>query len=284
MSCDGRHNKGGALDPGLEEQIGAALHERADRLEPAPGSRERLWRRLEEAHRVSPWERVGRKYGRRVLLTMCLLLCLSCATTFASANGADGGGWVSVSWGSPLFARSDFEEVEELAGKLSYTPKYRQELAGGWEFFDGHISYSQRLDENNRRMSYVYKELCLWYRQESSGQELYFVASNTGQSIATKPEDVVREIGGVRVVYEEQAYKFVPVDYELTEADRQAMEDGSLMISSGSSKLEEQLHKSVRWVQDGVCYLVYGWDLAAGQEELFAIAREFIGEQPENMQ
>ena len=270
MNGSGRQE--GRLAGVREEQISAALHERADRLEVSAGFEERLLRRLGGKRAYGP----GRRFGWRIALTMCLLVILSCATTFASGNGGEGGGWVTVSspaagyWGHVR----EFDDVPKLVEKLGYTPKYLASLQGGWEFTEGHISTMQRLDENQRRMSYVYKELYLDYcRGEES---LCFVASNSGQSITVDERDSVREVAGVQVVYSRQLYRFVPPDYELTEEDREQLESGLIEMSYGSSQVEEMMLNSVQWVQDGVHYNIFGWDLELEQEDMLSIAADFI--------
>lgn len=281
MSCNDRLD--GQAEERLERQIGAALHERADKLEVPAASDQRLFRKLADAQpRPSFFSRGVRRYGRGIMLTMCMLVCLSCATTLATANGTGtgaGGGWVTASVMPFIgeFACDDYAEVEKLVELLGYEPEYRESLAGDWDFVSAHIDFSQRLDENNEYMSHVYKELYIRYRQRSSGEALCFVANDFSKYIDTNRGSMVRrQIDGVTVVYKEQPYKFVPVDYELTAEDQQALAEGSLEISCGSSELEETLNQAVEWVQDDVRYLVFGWDLEIGEEEMFEIAREFI--------
>ena len=90
----------------------------------------------------------------------------------------------------------------------------------------------------------------------------------SGQALQT------RQVGNVELKYEEQAYKFVPFDYVLTDADWAALADGSLVISIGTDTVENNLLQSVVWVQDGVKYHMFGFDLSLSGDELLDMAAE----------
>ena len=47
-------------------------------------------------------------------------------------------------------------------------------------------------------------------------------------------------------------------------------------MSYGSSQVEEMMLNSVQWVQDGVHYNIFGWDLELEQEDMLSIAADFI--------
>ena len=60
----------------------------------------------------------------------------------------------------------------------------------------------------------------------------------------------------------------MPPDYELTEEDLQAQEDGSVVFSYGSAQVEENVAYNCELEKDGLTYLALGFDLAMEPEEL----------------
>jgi hypothetical protein len=163
--------------------------------------------------------------------------------------------------------------MPKLLDRLSFEPRYLQSFANGYSFVDAHVSSTQGLDERGRRMSHVYMELYANYYNPASGENLTLNVNNipngfSGQALQT------RQVGNVELKYEEQAYKFVPFDYVLTDADWAALADGSLVISIGTDTVENNLLQSVVWVQDGVKYHMFGFDLSLSGDELLDMAAE----------
>lgn len=86
-----------------------------------------------------------------------------------------------------------------------------------------------------------------------------------------------RSIGGVSVRFSLDHYKFVPEDYEKTEADLAAEEAGHFYISYGSDAVEEHEFAFVGFTLDGAEYALM--DMAAdsnSEEMLYAMAAELI--------
>ena len=71
-------------------------------------------------------------------------------------------------------------------------------------------------------------------------------------------------------------YKFVPADYELTEADKAMMEQPGNFLSYGSDEVKEMDMSFVKWEKDGISYLLMDMDASETAESMFSIARELI--------
>ena len=86
-----------------------------------------------------------------------------------------------------------------------------------------------------------------------------------------------RTIGGVSVRFSLDHYKFVPEDYEKTEADLAAEEAGHFYLSYGSDAVEEHEFAFVGFTLDGVQYVLM--DTAAdgaSEDTLYSMAAELI--------
>ena len=68
------------------------------------------------------------------------------------------------------------------------------------------------------------------------------------------------EVNGVTLTYRDAHYRFVPADYEESDEEKQQEKNGELVISYGSDEVEDQMFQSVLWEQDGVTYLISGFD------------------------
>ena len=73
--------------------------------------------------------------------------------------------------------------------------------------------------------------------------------------------------------------KFVPADYELTEEDKKAQEDGNFNLAYGSDKVEVMTSYTVEWNMDGQGYSLFKFGEDLGAEEMFGMAEEIIAGQ-----
>lgn len=270
----------------LDRQIKSALRNRAEEVAVSAGLDEAVWQAVDRAklnRGVSGvfarlWSCLfeGRRFfGRKLLAAFCALFCLSCCGVMATVGVGESKGWVSHVGLDSRF--SDYESLASVVANLDFTPQYVESLAGGFQFQEGHISQVQRLDENGHRMSHIYKQLFIDYLNAESGEVVILSVSNTpSEDYDVARQSVSRQIGEIELVYTAQPYKFVPVDYVLTDEDKAALADGSLEISVGTADVERTLNASVVWTQDGVKYILFGWDLTLSAEEMLDMAADFI--------
>lgn len=85
------------------------------------------------------------------------------------------------------------------------------------------------------------------------------------------------EVNGVTLTYRDAHYRFVPDDYEKSDEEKQQEKNGELVISYyGSDEVEDKMFQSVLWEQDGVTYLISGYDTGLDAQAMFGMAAEFI--------
>jgi hypothetical protein len=97
-----------------------------------------------------------------------------------------------------------------------------------------------------------------------------------GETPARTPSEQ-RTVSGVTVDLNCDHYKFVPEDYEKTEADLAAEEAGHFYVSYGSDAVEEHDFAFVGFVLDGAEYVLM--DMAAdgnSEDTLYSMAAELI--------
>ncbi len=67
---------------------------------------------------------------------------------------------------------------------------------------------------------------------------------------------------------------FRPITRSLTRKKQQE-KNGELVISYGSDEVEDQMFQSVLWEQDGVTYLISGFDTGLDAQTMFDMAADF---------
>ena len=84
------------------------------------------------------------------------------------------------------------------------------------------------------------------------------------------------EVNGVTLTYRNAHYRFVPDDYEKSDEEKQQEKSGELVISCGSDEVEDKMFQSVLWEQDGVTYLISGFDTGLDAQTMFDMAAELV--------
>ena len=84
------------------------------------------------------------------------------------------------------------------------------------------------------------------------------------------------EVNGVTLTYRDAHYRFVPPDYEKSDEEKQQEKNGELVISYGSDEVEDKMFQSVLWEQDGVTYLISGFDTGLDAQTMFDMAAELV--------
>lgn len=120
--------------------------------------------------------------------------------------------------------------------------------------------------DNFESVSYVY---------ERNGEEVWFTQDKPARPIA--PMGVFLEsVEGIDLYYYCYTNVAVPVDYELTEADKAAEAAGTVIFSYGSEEVVRMEVQSLQWSEDGVLSCLMQMDGSLTPEELAAMAKEII--------
>lgn len=270
---------------GPDRRIAAALHHAADGVEVSPFAEARLMAKIEDCKQsgaAAPWkERIFmKKFSKRFIVAFCAIFCLTCMTAMAATGIVHG-------WHGHNIVGSATNVYADVAGKLlpqlEYTPNTVEEFTNGFTFDEASLGVSQATDENHNDIGKQYTDCNLRYNNAETGEGLSLYTDNIPQTAF--PEDYVdvaarnvttHTVGDVTVIYKEYQYKFVPPDYEISDEEQAAMDRGDLVMSYGSSEVEEMYLKGADWYADGVHYDLFGWDLALTADDMFAMAEEVI--------
>lgn len=166
--------------------------------------------------------------------------------------------------------------VEQAEEKAGFEIDSQDHFTNGYSFSGARVNETKALDENDR-VRLTYNEISVDLRN-AAGDILTLTAYETQEAIPETelPPDQTRGIGGITVTYRVDHYKFVPPDYELTEADKAMMEEPGNFISYGADEVQEKDMSFVRWEKDGISYLLMDMDASETAESLFSMAKELI--------
>jgi len=194
----------------------------------------------------------NKKHHRKTMFLVAVAaVCLLSVTALAASFVP---GWFSHSTGEAKTppALTDFENGYAYESGQNFT----NEITGE----DGSV-------DTFESVSYVY---------ERNGEEVWFSQDKPAKPIA--PMGVFLEsVEGIDLYYYCYTNVAVPVDYELTEADKAAEAAGTVIFSYGSEKVTRMEIQSLQWSDHGVLSCLMQMDGSLTPEELAAMAKEIIG-------
>lgn len=155
---------------------------------------------------------------------------------------------------------------------IGYSAVLIDSFDNGYKFENGNIVKNNISDENGKSLE---KFKSVSFRYEKKGDKVYFSQEKYISETEQEGELIANE-NGTDIYYHSYTNKLVPPDYKLTDEDKKAEENGELVFSYGSSRVEVSEVQSVSWEKDGVHYLLMQCDGKLSPEELCDMAKEAI--------
>ena len=268
-------------DMGFDDEIRAALHRSVSGLNVSTEAEGRVLAAINkmQSAAMAKEERKMKKFSVRLGVAVCALACLSCMTALAATG-------IIAGWAGHNIVGSEtakFSEVtENLVPELEFQPTLLEGFENSFTFERAHLASFTALDENNESFGGEYTELCVDYVSDVTGETVTLTYNNApdveAEPLPGAPEIITRVVDDVVLSYQAMPYKFVPVDYELTEEDQAALESGAVEISCGSDVVEEKTACGVTWTVDGVNHHLFGWDLTLGTDGMLDMAEELLAD------
>ena len=178
--------------------------------------------------------------------------------------------------GMTHYTSSQFSDMDKAMEKAGFQMDVKESFQNGFTFEKVYVEDTRGLDENDREVL-KYKEVQVNYRN-ADGIRLCLFANPDIEEITDSESPVAQtaQIGGVTVSYYRDHYKFVPVNYALTEAEKQWQEIPGNYISYGSDAVEETDVGFACWEKDGVRYTIMDSGAKVTPQTLFAMAKELM--------
>ena len=256
-----------------DEQINWALSKETQKIEPS----EELFNKIKadihekECEKTMKSKTPSLKKGRRLTVLVASFVLL-CSVTALGVTMIKGNTWV----GHSSTKYKTFPKEERILKDVGFSPKYMKSLPGGFEYVNGSIGESKLSDETGDVLTQT-KHVTLAYRRDNDKPRLDLSITQVDEIFLDNKEgQLVGNFNGISLYYDQQDYKFVPADYELTEEDKKATETGKLEISFGTPEIEYSNIQSLSWYEDGLEYRIMGSDYGFTVEEMIDMATPII--------
>lgn len=168
----------------------------------------------------------------------------------------------------------DYQELPTAAWaeeKIGAEPKLLEQFSNGFTFDYGGITKNELTTEGNSQGK-SYTSLDLTYVNKDASVTL----TMNGIALSNSPDAEIIEKNSTTLYYSSFTHKVVPMDYEMTEEDEKAVENGTLVFGWGADKVETYAFQELKWEQNGVSYSLYGHDMELGRDDLTAMACELL--------
>lgn len=169
-----------------------------------------------------------------------------------------------------------YNTVAQAEEKAGFQIRSRDSFTNGYAFAQARVLETEGLDDQDT-VRLTYNEISISLRN-AAGENLTLTAHESLEDIpdSNLPADRTRVVDGVTISYRVDDYKFVPANYELTEADKIWMEQPGNFLSYGSDTVQEKQMAFLQWELDGISYLLMDMDASETAESLFSMAEELI--------
>lgn len=178
--------------------------------------------------------------------------------------------------GMTHYTSSQYSDMDKVMDKVGFEMDVKERFTNGFAFEKAYVEDTRGLDENDREVL-KYRQVQVNYRN-ADGVRVCLFAHPDIEEITDSESPVAKtaQIGGVTVSYYLDHYKFVPVNYELSEAEKQWQEIPGNYISYGSDAVEETDVGFACWEKDGVRYSIMDSGAKVSPQVLFAMAAELM--------
>jgi hypothetical protein len=210
-----------------------------------------------------------KRFTFKSAMIMAAVLCLTTVTVFAATRASS---YISMS--SPSARSTTFPTEESLQKDLGFVPKTVKTFSNGYTFHTVEIGGISAIDKDGKKMG-DYKSVTYRYAADQGKK----VTLNINKQLPDETADskaVKTDYKGLTLSYTSQKYKFVPVNYKMTEEDKKAEKSGEIMFSYGTDTVENSTIQNVTWINNGISYDLMASDSDLTQTNLTAMAKEIV--------
>lgn len=168
-----------------------------------------------------------------------------------------------------------YSELAKAEKKLGFSADVAENFDNGYSFVKMAVDKTSAMDEN-RKVIYTFPELSVNYVKDGINDISLYVDQRPEKGEQAKAPDMTDQCGDIILRYDVYTYKFVPVDYELTEEDKANLERDDYEISEGADSVSYSRISHVTWEKEGIYYDLLGMDTALNGEEMIGMAKELI--------
>lgn len=255
----------------VDERISEWFCDEAERISAPADMKADIDRRIGEIER----SRYMKKFSVKKTVLIAAAVALIGSMTVAAA-----GKLASTTARSDIRdAVKDYGALAEMEAEVGFAFPAVEEFSNGFRFVCAIPNDQSDYDEDGNVLS-SYKGVGLTYTDGAQNVSVYINQTRLSDSQTEEAADASPvwsgEKNGISLTVTKTTFKFVPPDYEMTQEDIAAQEDGSIVFSYGSSKVEEKVSYNCIFEKDGLSYDLLGFDLTLEPEQLAEMAAELV--------
>lgn len=226
----------------FDELIKEEISEQADLFTIPQDMLERINSRISEEQKESNKSMFRMTKKKVIMLVACAVLIVGCVSIAAGKTETI----VSTSSNIPVYSSySELAKAEEQYGFVTYGP---EKFSNGFVFDGVYTTQSEGYDVNDE-LTNKYEYIYIEYKRDQASVMLDI---EPGDILSDNRDNyAMAEVNGIPCYYVTMQNKFVPVEYEPTEEEYKAMEEGTLNIAYGTDEIELSTSLQVFWMQDG---------------------------------
>lgn len=250
----------------LDDSIRRALARRAEAVPAASEASLRLRRavskRIEEKTKM-------RKWSAKKIIVAAAAVCVFGSIT-AIAAGKITGTSSSSNWNEAVYG---YEKILKMNQELKLGAKIPEQLTGGYTAASAMPVHDESRDADGNVVKTA-TSLSVSYKKE--GMPDLDLEVGTQPLPAEEKFDQTFTHNGIAIGYSNTHMRIVPPDYEPSAEEQAQAAAGTLTLSYGSDKVEDQQAVTVAWNQEGIQYMITVFNPTMTAEEFAQLAGEWI--------
>ena len=183
---------------------------------------------------------------------------------------------INVMMSKSLSSR-EVEKTRQAMEDAGFQLKLPEEFESGFRFQQvrtGEVECDD--DDGNHVLTYM--DVSVDYENDQGQQLGFYAIPNLGDAVEedTHTPVISKTVGDITLNYFVDHYKFVPEDYELSEADKEWMQQPGNYLSYGADSVVEETFASLSWATDEGKFSFMDMTASINPDVLFAMAEEII--------
>ncbi len=183
-------------------------------------------------------------------------------------------GKIASSWlsSSSIPTYTTLPSEQQCIKDIGYAPALTEKFENGYVFDNAHLIDGGFDDEAGNTIE-SFKAIGVDYKK---GDDTLFLNAEKYDSAREKEGNIIATVGNIDISYIKYTNKIVPADYELTEEDKIAEQNGDLVFSYGSDDVSISEVQGLSWTENDIHYNFTQMDGKLTQDELVSMAAELI--------
>ncbi|MDE5596865.1 MAG: hypothetical protein K2J04_03440, partial [Lachnospiraceae bacterium] len=168
-----------------------------------------------------------------------------------------------------------YAQIGEAETRLGYAADHVETFRNGYSFAGASIGTDYAYDENGQRL-YSYEEMDIEYKKEGEPKLSLVIEKPVEGLYGDIVPEAVRTCDGITIKYWKEEFSVVNTDYVVTKKELEEMKAADTDISIEWNENTAETSHHVMWEKDGICYMLFGFDVALSPDEMMDMAEEII--------